>query len=171
MSKKINSAIIGAAAEHYVMHRLLLHGMIAALAPKGVPEVDILVSNLDGASLAEIQVKGRQFSKDGGWTMNVKHENIIRDSLFYCFVDFENSPNDMPKCWVIPSAIVASVLKQSHKAWLDSPRRDGRQHQDWSMRRITHSYNHKSYEKPEGWLNSYREGWELISKRVEQNLK
>ncbi|MEJ1970046.1 MAG: hypothetical protein WDN03_15655 [Rhizomicrobium sp.] len=69
------TSIIGAAAEHYVMYQLLRQGLIAALAPKGVPEVDILVTDRGGSSLAEIQVKGRQFSKDGGWTMNVKHES------------------------------------------------------------------------------------------------
>lgn len=160
---KVSSAITGAAAEHYVMYRLLLNGMIAALAPKGVPEIDILVFDPQGKSLAEIQVKGRQFSKDGGWTMNVKHETLVRDRLFYCFVDLGDTPTDAPDCFVMPSRTVAEVLTLSHQAWLKAPGRGGRQRQDWNMRRITHNCNHKTYKRADGWLNEYRERWDLIS--------
>jgi hypothetical protein len=43
-----NSAILGAAGEHYVMSRLLMRGMIAALAPVNAPNADIVVTNKIG---------------------------------------------------------------------------------------------------------------------------
>lgn len=39
------STVLGAAGEHYVMSVLLRHGFIAALAPVGVPNTDIIVSD------------------------------------------------------------------------------------------------------------------------------
>lgn len=49
-----NSTILGAAAEHYVMCQLLRRNMIAALAPAGVPDTDIIVSNRVGSTLARL---------------------------------------------------------------------------------------------------------------------
>ncbi len=85
----VNSTILGAAAEHYVMCQLLRRGMIAALAPAGVPDADIIVSNRLGSALAAVQVKARRdIGSDGGWHMKAKHERMDRPLLFYSFVDF-----------------------------------------------------------------------------------
>ncbi len=40
-----NSTILGAAGEHYVMCQLLRRDLIAALAPTGVPNADIIVTD------------------------------------------------------------------------------------------------------------------------------
>ena len=162
-----DTAMIGNAAEHYVMCQLLRRNLIAALALKGVPEVDILVSDRRSNSLAEIQVKGRRFSKDGSWTMNAKHErdDFVRPRLFYCFVDFGKSDDEEPKCWVIPSKVVADILKRSHQAWLDTPGKGGRPHVDWPMRRITASYTFDPALGPD-WMHKYRNAWEQISTGV-----
>lgn len=100
-SKAKDTVAIGAAAEYYVMCQLLRRNFIAALAPKGVPEIDILVTDRGGNSLAEVQVKGRQYSRDRGWMMGEKHEKLIRPRLFYCMVDFGEGLADIPKCWIL----------------------------------------------------------------------
>jgi hypothetical protein len=41
-----DSTLLGAAGEYYVMAELLRRGFIAALAPQGVPNSDIVVTNL-----------------------------------------------------------------------------------------------------------------------------
>jgi hypothetical protein len=65
-----NSTLLGAAAEHYVMCQLLRRQMIAALAPAGVPDADIIVSDRLGSALAAVQVKARrEIGRDGGWHM------------------------------------------------------------------------------------------------------
>ena len=159
----INSTILGAAAEHYAMCQLLRRGMIAALAPAGVPDADIIVSDRLGGTLAAVQVKARRdIGADGGWHMKAKHEKINRDLLFYCFVDFGKALEDAPKCWILPSAIVASVLASSHKAWLTAPGKSGRDHKDHDMRRFLPDYPLLSDGFRSGWLNEYSEAWELI---------
>lgn len=158
-----NSTILGAAAEHYVMHQLLRRQMIAALAPAGVPDADIVVSDRLGSALAAIQVKARRdIGSDGGWHMKVKHESIARDFLFYCFVDFGRQLTDMPKCWVLPSALVADVLTTSHKAWLSQPGKSGRPHKDHDMRRLLPDYSQLGISRVLGWLDPYRDAWSLI---------
>jgi hypothetical protein len=43
--------------QHHVMSELLRRGYIAALAPQGVPNADIVVCNVEGTQLVSIQVK------------------------------------------------------------------------------------------------------------------
>ena len=87
---------VGAAAEHYVMRRLLRQDMIAALAPAGVPNCDLVVTDELGSKVAAVQVKARRdIGSDGGWHMKKKHEAMIEPLLFYCFVDFgRGGPTD-----------------------------------------------------------------------------
>jgi hypothetical protein len=81
----VNSTILGAAAEHYVMCQLLRQDMIAALAPAGVPNADIVVTDKLGSKVAAVQVKARRdIGSDGGWHMKKKHEVMIEPLLFYC---------------------------------------------------------------------------------------
>jgi hypothetical protein len=83
------STLLGAAGEHLVMSELLRRGFIAGLAPVGVPNADIVVTDIEGSKMCSIQVKSRRdIGADGGWHMKEKHESIISERLFYCFVDF-----------------------------------------------------------------------------------
>lgn len=152
---KVHTSLIGAAAEHFVMTKLLLQNQIAALAPKGVPGVDILVSDQDGNHLFAVQVKGRRTGSDRGWRMRAKHEQIIRDSLFYCFVDFEVPENSTPKCWIIPSATVAETLIASHQAYV------AKGGKDTPMRSLLPKYNWMTPDR-EGWLTKYAERWDSL---------
>jgi hypothetical protein len=166
MTGASNSTLLGAAAEHYVMCQLLRRDMIAALAPAGVPDADIIVSNRLGSALAAVQVKARRdIGRDGGWHMKAKHEQIERDLLFYCFVDFGRNLTDAPKCWVLPSALVAEVLTASHQAWLSQPGKGGRPHKDHDMRRLLPDYSQHQIGRTLGWLDPYCDAWDMISKK------
>ncbi|HEY8065135.1 MAG TPA: hypothetical protein VIF40_10480, partial [Methylosinus sp.] len=71
------SSLLGAAGEYHVISELLRRGYIAALAPQGVPNADIVVTDVEGARLCSIQVKTRRdIGSDGGWHMKAKHEDI-----------------------------------------------------------------------------------------------
>ena len=73
------TSLLGAAGEHHVMAELLRRNYIAALAPQGVPNADIVVTNIEGSRLCSIQVKTRRdIGSDGGWHMNEKHEGWTR---------------------------------------------------------------------------------------------
>ena len=161
--ERVNTTILGAAAEHYVMCQLLRRGRIAALAPAGVPDADIIVSNRLGSSLAAVQVKARRGVGNGGWVLNKRHEDIRRALLFYAFVDLGREPTDTPQCWVVPSAIVAEVIKENHIAWLAAPGRNGQAHRDTEMRSLMHDYSRRGLGRARGWLDPYREAWHLVA--------
>ena len=169
MADAVNSTIIGAAGEHYVMCQLLRRGTIAALAPAGVPDADIIVSNSLGSSLAAVQVKARRNVGKGGWVLKAKHEKIKRPLLFYAFVDFGKGMNAMPRCWIVPSAAVADAVTESHAAWLKMPGKGGQEHQDTEMRSLMFDYSHQGIpHRGPGWLDPYQDAWDAIGAASEK---
>ena len=151
------------------MCQLLRRGMIAALAPAGVPDADIIVSNSVGSALAAVQVKTRRSVGKGGWVLKAKHEKMRRDLLLYAFVDFGKSLDAVPQCWIVPSAIVAEAVSESHAAWLKLPGRAGQAHQDSDMRSLMHDYSHQGISRGKGWLDPYREAWSLVAAASEDS--
>ena len=158
------SSLLGAAGEHFVMCELLRRGFIAALAPAGVPNCDIVVTDDIGDRLFAIQVKTRRdLGSDGGWHMGKKHEGLTSPTLFYCFVDFGKSPDDHPSSFIVPASVVADILTISHKAWLAQPGKLGQQRKDGDFRRFLPCYAHVGLETHRrGWLNAYQEAWVLL---------
>ncbi len=154
-----NSTILGAAGEHFVMSQLLRRNMIAALAPTGVPNADIVVTDKLGDRLCAVQVKVRRdIGFDGGWHMGQKHEELTSPNLFYCFVDFGKSLADQPKTWVVPGSIVAKSLQEIHQDWLRTPGKRGQQRNDSTFRRFMPDYEPLPQYKM-GWLQVYFENW------------
>ncbi len=137
--------------------------MIAALAPAGVPDADIIVSNNVGSSLAAVQVKARRNVGKGGWVLKAKHQKIKRPLLFYAFVDFGKGLEVMPRCWIVPSEIVADAITDSHTAWLKMPGKGGQEHQDTEIRSLMFDYSHQGIlHRGSGWLDPYRDAWDTI---------
>ena len=158
------TSLTGAAGEHFVMSELLRRGYIAALAPAGVPNCDIVVTNDIGDRLSAIQVKTRNNKgADGGWHMGIKHEGLTSSTLFYCFVDFAMGKDCGAFTYVVPAAVVAKALTETHQAWIAQPGKKGQQRKDGDMRRFLPGYAHLEmgcYEP--GWLEPYREAWHLL---------
>jgi len=170
---KVSSVIVGAAGEYHVLSQLLRRGWIAALAPDGAPNMDILVTDEGSNRLCAIQVKTRRdLGSDKGWHMKQKHEELVADDLFYIFVDVGKRPSDETKCYILPSSKVADSLKRCHDAWLESPGRNGQAHNETNMRRL--KPDHLNYDPPSsegkvaiaeysnGWLDHYREKWSVL---------
>lgn len=161
-----NSTLLGAAGEHLIMSELLRRGYIAGLAPVGVPNADIVVTDVEGSKMCSIQVKTRrEIGADGGWHMKEKHESIVAERLYYCFVDFGRSLDDRPKIYLMPSAVVSKVLRDSHQKWLLTPGAKGQSRKDGSLRRLVPDYS-KTFGTdnpyPAGWLDQYRNAWSLL---------
>jgi hypothetical protein len=161
------STLTGAAGEHYVMCQLLRRGFIAALAPAGVPNCDIVVTDDIGDRLCAVQVKTRNnLGADGGWHMSRKHESLMAASLYYCFVDFGDGTDQPPVTHVIPAAVVAKALAECHQAWLNQPGAKGQQRRDNDMRRLRPGYDNLNVESYRtGWLEPYREAWHLLGEQ------
>ncbi|MDR3530083.1 MAG: hypothetical protein P4L90_05965 [Rhodopila sp.] len=160
------TSLIGTAGEHYVLCELLRQGYIAALAPTGAPNVDIVVTDMEGSRLCAIQVKTRRgIRTDGGWHMNAKQEEFVGDHYFYCFVDFQEPQKARPLVYVIPSAKVAKAISDAHKKWRSTPGRNGQPHQDTPMRRLLPDYGKvwpTDNPYPAGWLDPYCDAWNLL---------
>jgi hypothetical protein len=159
------STLLGAAGEHYVMCQLLRRGLIAALAPVGVPNCDIVVTDDIGERLCAIQVKTRvEKGSDGGWHMGKKHESITSPTLFYAFVDFGKALHDQPTCFLVPSEVVADVVKRSHQTWLITPGKKDQQRRDSDFRRFLPDFDRMRIPIGcgAGWLDQYRENWKQL---------
>jgi hypothetical protein len=157
---KIEKNLIGAAGEHLVLSRLLARGVLASQAPFNAYKADILVNPTGMGKPLLIQVKTR--SGKGSrkrWAMDVKHEKMTESNLFYCFVDLGD---EHPSVYVIPSKIVANVIKSGHEMWLRTPGKRGQKHNDNDMRTISNTPRLPNKYAPDGWMDEYLEKWELV---------
>jgi hypothetical protein len=161
------TTLLGAAGEHFVMAQLLRRGLIAALAPQGVPNLDIVVSDIEGTRQLGVQVKSRlNKGSDGGWHMGEKHESIVSPTLFYCFVDFGDDVSSTPTTYILPSAKVATVVRDSHAAWRSNPGKHGQARNDSKLRRLVPDYSYAYAPHPPkyalGWLDEFKEAWHYL---------
>ncbi len=182
---KVSSVITGAAGEHFAMAELLRRGLVAAKAPEGVPNFDIVITDIDGERLAAIQVKTRRDFKGGdkGWHMKAKHEKMTSERMFYVFVDLGKDETSQVSFYVLPSKEVAYVCKRSHENWLEIPSVKGKPHGVTEMRRLLPKYELPAYAKKKayeptkqhqkflkdygaGWLEKYRNAWNLIAQKI-----
>jgi hypothetical protein len=120
----------GLAGEFYTLAQLTQRGYIATLTLGNTKGVDILVTNQELNKLYKVevkttQIKARRESLFGGeelmfmWPMNAKHENIVDQNLFYCFVVL-SLPDELPAFFIVPSKTVAEYVKWQHQHWIDS---------------------------------------------------
>jgi hypothetical protein len=166
------SSLVGASGEHYVLCQLLRRNWVAALAPVGVPNTDIIITDIEGNRQYAIQVKSRRnIGSTKGWHMGRKHEDIISDTLVYCFVDMGDSHSDAPVTYVIPSKVVATVIREAHAIWLKTPGKTGKKHNDSDMRRLQYDYSQtipltteQQLTMGPGWIDQYKEKWDLLTK-------
>ena len=158
------TSLTGAAGEHFVMSELLRRDLIAALAPAGVLNCDIVVTDDIGDRLWAIQVKTRRGKgADGGWHMSRKHEILTSPTLFYCFVDFAIGTPSPPFTCVVPARVVAVTLAKAHVAWLGQPGAKGQRRNDSDFRRFLPDYGHLGMaDRAQGWLEPYREAWDQL---------
>lgn len=155
-----DKSLVGAAGEHLVLSRLLSRDLLASQAPRGTRKADVLLNPLDGGKPRLIQVKTRSaVGKTLGWHMGLKHESISEKDLFYCFVNLDLLA---PTVYVIPSRIVAKVVRNSHAEWLSLPGQKGQKHNDTEMRRIKNDYGPNFKSVKSGWMDKYLEAWELL---------
>jgi hypothetical protein len=157
-------ALVGPAGEHYVLFRLHQQGLLASLSPEGSPTVDVLVLSPDETVIASLQVKTRTYGRDRGWHMRKKHESIVKPRYFYAFVDLEP---DQPVTYIVPSRVVADVLRKSHQAWLAAPGARGQRRNDNEMRRIQPEYPDEFEGYVPNWLDEWRERWDLLNAAVQ----
>ena len=134
MSK--NTALTGLAGAYFAAAELSQRGYVATVTSRNTEGIDILASNIDGSKTVSIQVKTSGANVRSrwarSWILSKKCEEINSDNLFYVFVDLYE--NKKPDFYIVPSSIVANYIKETHKKWLETPSKTGKQHKDSNMR-------------------------------------
>jgi hypothetical protein len=158
-------AFTAAAGEHYVLFRLHAAGLMAALAPRNAPSVDVIVLSPDEEVTVEVQVKTTAATLRGGWgTLNIKDETRARPGLYYALVNIRDPAQ--PVAYILPSEVVADVLPKQHVAYHKRPRLRGDKNKpkkDNEMRSIRDDFGFVVPGYPPGWMEPYREAWHLLA--------
>jgi hypothetical protein len=123
----MDSTQIGLAGEFYVLAQLVQHNLVATLTLANTKGVDILVANPELNRLFKIEVKttasgpryGSIFANEPcyAWPMSAKHECLIGEDLFYCFVVLREC-TQLPRFFIVPSLYVATYVREQHAYWL-----------------------------------------------------
>jgi hypothetical protein len=125
--KALSSIQAGISGEYFVAAELSRRGYVASLTLRNTKGIDVLASNADATKSVGIQVKTCQGMKPE-WLLNVKAENDSAENLFYVFVCLPD--RGAPSFYVVPHDVVATAVRESHRQWLATPGRAGRQHRD-----------------------------------------
>jgi hypothetical protein len=155
----------GDIGEHWVLYRLVRAGYTAVLAPTNAKAVDILATDRHGKPFS-IQVKTKRGSR--GWRLTEDAESMSDPGLFYCLVDLgRDGELEPPEVHIVPSALVAHHTKMSHAEWLKGVRPDGQPRKDGDMRQLldpvpTTVGDAVRTEFPDGWLERYKENWDIL---------
>lgn len=158
--------MIGAAGEDFVLYQLHIRDLLAAQAPPNAYAADIVVFSPSMSVGSMVQVKTRTGGRDGGWHMGQKHESLVHPRLFYVFVDLAPAA---PASYVMPSAVVARAVTDSHRAWLDVPGARGQPHRDSKLRRIVPRFVPPTPNFPDGWMDEYQERWDSLAAEPDES--
>ncbi len=108
--------------------------------------------------------------------MRPKHETLYSDRLIYFFVNFSDTGytlENAPEVYILPSKKVAEALSTTHKIWLRNPGKNGHIRKTNSVRRLLPDYTKICAPDDTpfklGWLNEYKNAWELIDTLVAQS--
>lgn len=99
-----------------------------------VRDFDILAINRTTYEQFAIQVKTTSYKRKK-WTLSKKNEDIVGDNIVYVFVALNEL--DVPEYHVAPSKMVAEIVKRDYATWLNTPGKQGQQHNDTSIRNFT----------------------------------
>lgn len=156
----------GLAGEFYTLAQLTHRELVATLTLGNTKGVDILVTNEELNSLYKVEVKTtlnkpRKEKLFGDeeffmWTMGKKHEDIQDKNLVYCFVYLE-SPNTLPRFFIVPSIEVAEYVKWQHEYWLSTRTKTVK---ETTMR---------TFRIPKSDPNHYENNWKLLG--ISHNIK
>ena len=147
MSKlKVSSNNIGISGEFFIAHVLAKHNFKVNVSLGRTEGFDLFVQNPSGVNIT-ISVKTTYLKINKFLLMNKKADTLIDDYLFYAFVRL-NMPDDEPEFWIVPSKVVAPVIKKAHEVWMEGTAKDGTPHQENPLRNF---YLISRYNFPNDW--------------------
>jgi len=139
-------------------HVLAKYGFKVSMTLGRMEVFDLFVQNPQGKNLT-ISVKTTYSNESKFLLMNEKHETLIDESLFYAFVRL-NMPDGVPEFWIVPSTIVAPIIKREHEIHMTKTFKNGKPHKESPMRNFY----------LQGQAN-YPDDWEEQLKGFKSNVK
>ena len=124
MSHHVQKKMLGYAGEYLVAARLSLMGYLVTITPKGAPEIDLLVYDIERRKVATIQVKTiRQNYVHLG--VKAKREEIdrkLKDKIKdpYVIVHIPSDWNSA-KFYIIPPKDLRELARKEYFEWLNKP--------------------------------------------------
>lgn len=173
--KKNSGVNTSLAGEFAVLSQLALRGYDANMTLGNTKGVDILMSDPKTEKMFRIEVKtcirtakNRSYhSKIFGyvfcdWIMDMKHENITDEKLFYCFVNILEETGEFG-FYIVPSKVVAKYIEDEHSLWCKARKRSKKQ-ADNSMRLFRIGKRGEKYSIDTPLVENYENNWEFNNK-------
>mgnify|MGYP001445102562 CR=1 FL=1 len=153
--KKGEGNLIGNAGEHFVMSGLLIHGWIAALAPRNAPSFDILAVKNDKTLRIRVKTKSADFDS---WVWNTKKDGTIFKDLqknddITAMVDLTHDV-EHSQVFFVPTYILDKLLMADFDAWRKSLGKNGHIRDESShMRRLSIAKYQNELAQYRGWIS------------------
>jgi hypothetical protein len=149
----------GSSAQFFVAGELCRRDLVAVVTMGNTPNTDILCSNAQGTKFTHIQVKTFR-PTDKTVAVGTKAERYYGENFIWVLagIPIPNSSEDFV-FYVVPSRDMSKNVAEQHKIWLETPGKNGQQHNESSMRTI---------QLPprvaiNGWsLEPYKNNWKII---------
>ncbi|MEM5777791.1 MAG: hypothetical protein QXJ06_05120 [Candidatus Aenigmatarchaeota archaeon] len=147
---------IGNAGEYYLASILSAKNFTVTITLGRNEKYDLLAVNPKGKTI-KLSVKTR-FKKVKRFPIDKKCENLINDDIFYAFIIL-NEFKQEPDYWIVPSKIVAKIIKISHRSWLQQLNKKGKKHKESNIRNFW-IVNKRHY--PKNWENQLKKYYKNI---------
>ena len=134
IASKKSLNVVGVSGEYFVAAELSQRGVIATLTLKNTPRIDVLATNLQNGSVANIQVKTMSIGNNAGWHLNESDEKPSGiKNHYYVLVNLQG-PGVQPKYIIIPQKQLSVFLQKDYKKWIAGAMKNGNQRKLTSMR-------------------------------------
>ena len=160
----------GNASQFFIAGELCRRGYSAVVTLGNTPNTDILCSNLEGTKFVHIQVKSFR-PNDNTCSVGIKAEKNYGENFFWILGGIptpEDKKSDFAY-YIIPSPVISEKVKWRHKNWLNNPGKDGKQHNETSLR-VVQIPPFKYRRENENWdISEFKNRWDLIEDKLKIN--
>jgi hypothetical protein len=153
----------GNAAQFFVAGELCRRGYAAVVTLGNTPNTDVLCSNREGTKFTHIQVK-TFVPGNHTCTVGLKAEKDFGPNFFWILAGIPKEGQEAEfEYFIIPSKDMAREVRKAHVAWLRTPGKNGKAHQDSKVRTVALPPK-KGFC---GWsIEPYRAKWNLIADQL-----
>ena len=155
-SSGANKIAQGNAAQLLVASELNRRGWSAAVTLGNAPHVDVLCSNECGTKFVFVQVKSFHL-KSKSCAVGAKAEITYSDNFFWVIVGLSDGPDTQDVFYIIPALDMAKNVKELYERWLSALGRNGRPHNETSMRKVCIGGRCGEYD-----ISQWKNRWDLI---------